>query len=51
LYLFIFLEQGQVCPNKHYSEYYDDELREMIAEKDKLLIDRFGYGFEDGDTR
>jgi hypothetical protein len=34
-------------PHKHYSEYYDDELRETIAEKDKMMIHRFGYQFED----
>ena len=33
-------------PHKHYSEYYYDELREIIAEKDKIMIDRFGYEFE-----
>ena len=31
----------------HYSHYYDNELREIMAEKDKLIFDRFGYAFEE----
>jgi len=46
-FLFIHFPRTGGCPNKHYSEYYDDELREMIAEKDKMMIHRFGYQFED----
>lgn len=34
-------------PHKHYSEYYDQELIEIIAEKDRMMLDRFGYEFED----
>ena len=30
----------------HYSHYYDDETRSLIAEKEKFIIDRFGYKFE-----
>lgn len=37
-------------PHKHYSEYYDDELREIIAEKDKMMLDRFGYKFENNSS-
>lgn len=29
----------------HYSEYYGDELRELVAQKDAALIERFGYAF------
>ena len=38
-------------PHSHYSEYYDDELREIIAEKDKMMLDRFGYVFENMYTK
>ena len=31
--------------HKNYREYYDDELREMVAHKDRIIIDRFGYEF------
>jgi len=32
--------------HSHYSRYYDDELRDLIAEKDRFIIDRYGYKFE-----
>ncbi len=32
--------------HSHYSHYYDDELRDLIAHKDRYLIDRFDYTFE-----
>jgi len=38
-------------PHSHYSEYYDDELREIIAEKDKMMLDRFGYVLENMYTK
>lgn len=28
-----------------YRDYYDDETRELVATKDKMLIDKFGYEF------
>ena len=36
--------------HSHYSRYYDDELRELVASREKTLIDRFGYRFETDDS-
>ncbi|MEP7078696.1 MAG: sulfotransferase family 2 domain-containing protein [Chthoniobacterales bacterium] len=33
---------------KHYSVYYDDELRELVRRRFDAEIDRFGYRFEQG---
>jgi hypothetical protein len=33
--------------HSHYSTYLNEELRELIAEKEKELIQRYGYEFED----
>lgn len=30
----------------HYAHYYDDELRDLVAEKEASIIRRFGYEFE-----
>jgi len=30
----------------HYSHYYNDDTRKLIAEKEKFIIDKFGYEFE-----
>ena len=32
--------------HSHYSRYYDDELRDLVAHKEALLIDKYGYEFE-----
>ncbi len=34
-----------VSDREPYQEYYDDELRELVAYKARLVIDRFGYEF------
>lgn len=31
----------------HYSSYYDDELRQLVHEKDREVFDYFGYRWED----
>ncbi len=36
--------------HSHYSLYYDDELRQLIATREKDLIERYGYQFESGDS-
>jgi len=36
--------------HSHYSKYYDDELRDLVAKKEKLLIDKYGYCFEADDS-
>jgi hypothetical protein len=28
-----------------YRDYYTDELRDLVAERSRLIIDRFGYSF------
>lgn len=39
-------ERRNVSRHSHYSHYYDDELRDLVADKESILIDRFGYEFE-----
>lgn len=33
-------------PHDHYSKYYDEELRDLIHEKDKPIFEYFDYSFE-----
>ena len=35
-----------VSRHTHYSHYYDDELRDLVAQKERGLIEKFGYEFE-----
>lgn len=35
-----------VSHHSHYSHYYDDELRDLVGQKERALIDRFEYEFE-----
>ena len=39
-------ERKNSSRHSHYSHYYDDELRQLIASKELPLIQRFGYRFE-----
>jgi hypothetical protein len=36
-----------VARHAHYTEFYDDELRDLVAERDAPIIARHGYGFGD----
>lgn len=37
--------------HSHYSHYYDDTLRQLVADRDADIIERYGYTFETPDTR
>ena len=39
-------ERKNFSHHSHYSHYYDDELRDLVGEKDRQLVDRFDYPFE-----
>ena len=39
-------KRENVSRHSHYSHYYDDDLRELVAAREYSLIDRFGYAFE-----
>lgn len=39
-------EQLNTSKHKHYSEYYDKELRQLVAHKSRHIIERYGYEFE-----
>lgn len=40
------LENPNPTHHQHYSTYYDDELRGLVARQDRLIIERFGYTFD-----
>ena len=42
---FVDLPHMNKTNHKKYTDYYDDELREMVAHKDRIIIERFGYKF------
>ncbi len=39
-------ERRNASRHSHYSHYYDDELRNLVATKEHKLIDRYGYTFD-----
>lgn len=39
-------ERKNVSRHSHYSHYYDDELRDLVARKEQQLIEQFGYDFQ-----
>jgi len=41
-------EKNKLSPYRshHYSHYYSEDTRKLIAEKEKFIIDKFGYKFE-----
>lgn len=39
-------ERANVSRHSHYSHYYDDELRDVIGNLDRELVEAFGYRFE-----
>lgn len=43
---FVHAPHINVSRHGHYSRYYDDELRNLVAAKDVELVSRFGYLFE-----
>lgn len=39
-------QKVNVSKHKHYTEYYTDETMNLVAERDKLIIDKHNYRFE-----
>lgn len=39
-------ERKNASRRSHYSHYYDDELRDLVARKEGLLIEKYDYAFE-----
>ena len=39
-------ERKNVSRHSHYSHYYDDELRNLVAEKERAMIETYNYQFE-----
>ena len=43
-------EKKNVAEHLHYSTYYTPELAQLVAIRDRSVIERFGYVFEDGSS-
>jgi len=39
------MEAVNASEHQHYRDYYDDKLVELVREKDRFIIDKFGYEF------
>lgn len=39
-------ERKNVSRHTHYSHYYDDELRDLVADQESALIEKYGYRFD-----
>jgi hypothetical protein len=39
------MRKTNTSTHRGYSDYYDNETRQLVAERDRLIVDRFGYAF------
>jgi len=44
------VEKKNTSEHRHYCAYYTPELAELVSLRDRPLIERFGYGFEQGSS-
>ena len=42
------LDKKNISEHCHYSTYYTPELAELVSIRDRRLVERFGFTFEDG---
>lgn len=40
-------DKKNTSDHRHYSSYYTNELKELVGSRDKNLIERYGYGFDE----